>query len=320
MNIVERKEISTESFPGSFWKPCPGTCGGYICCGYQVLTPLRGCGMYCSYCVLQVYFERQCQVLFNNYQELEDEVAAKMAAWKGVVRFGTGEFSDSLFAEEKYGLSRRIAATLEPYPNVLVEFKTKSVNIARLAEIRRPDKVVIAFSLNTPPMIALHEKDTAPLDARLAAAGECEKMGFHVAFHFDPMFQYAGWEQEYRNVVAAIYRYIKVPDRIAWVSLGGFRTNPMLKKALRADNRHLPLFSGEMITGRDGKLRYFRPYRVAFYRAMRNEFEKHDPSVTLYLCMESSEVWEASGMLPRIPDGLVDYLDQRAATILRYHK
>jgi spore photoproduct lyase len=272
--------------------------------------------MYCRYCVLQVYFERQCQVLFENYQELEDEVAAKMASWKGVVRFGTGEFSDSLFAEETYGLSRRIAATLERYPNALVEFKTKSANIAPLSEIKRPGKAVIAFSVNTPRMIALHEKDTAPLDARFAAARECEKMGFMVAFHFDPLFWYRGWEQEYRSVVASIYAHIKDPGRIAWVSMGGFRTNPMLKKTLREENRHLPLFGGEMIIGRDGKLRYFRPYRVALYREMLDEFEKRDPAVTLYLCMESREVWEASGMAPRIPDGLAAYLDQRAALIL----
>ena len=32
--------------------------------------------------------------------------------------------------------------------------------------------------------------------------------------------------------------------------------------------------------------------------------------------MESPEVWEASGMLGRIPDGLVRYLDKRAEEML----
>jgi hypothetical protein len=63
-------------------------------------------------------------------------------------------------------------------------------------------------------------------------------------------------------------------------------------------------------------LLYFRPYRVAFYTAMQDEFEKHDPGVTLYLCMESKEVWEASGMMKRIPRGLPEYLDKRAERML----
>jgi spore photoproduct lyase len=314
--MTERTAISSETLKGDFWKPCPGTCGGYLCCGYQIITPLRGCGMYCRYCILQVYFERQCQVRFENYHDLESELAQKMAGWRGVVRFGTGEFGDSLWAEDRVGLSRRIAATLEPYPNTVVEFKTKSASVDSLHGINRPERIIVGFSLNTPRMIKLFEQDTAPLEDRFAAARKCEAMGFNVAFHFDPMFWYDGWEQEYRAVVSAIYRTVRDPSKIAWVSLGGFRSNPQLKRALREKGEHLPLFSGEMIVGADGKLRYFRPYRIAFYSAMQDEFEKHDPDVTLYLCMESREVWEASGMMKRIPGGLPEYLDKSAERML----
>jgi spore photoproduct lyase len=314
--MTERTTLSTETLKGEFWKPCPGTSGGYFCCGYQILTPLRGCGMYCQYCVLQVYFERENQVRFDNYHDLESEVTRKMADWKGVVRFGTGEFGDSLWAEDRLGLSRRVAATLEPYDNAVVEFKTKSASVDSLKGIRRPERIIVGFSLNTPRMIERFEKDTAPLHDRFTAARKCEDMGFNVAFHFDPMFRYDGWKEEYRAVVRSIYRTIRDPKKIAWVSLGGFRSNPQLKRSLREKGEHLPLFSGEMITGTDGKLRYFRPYRTAFYSAMQEEFEKYDPDVTLYLCMESREVWEASGMMKRIPEGLPDYLDKSAERML----
>jgi len=130
------------------------------------------------------------------------------------------------------------------------------------------------------------------------------------------MIRYDGWEEEYRGVVRSIYSSVKDPGNIAWVSLGGFRSVPSLKKELRQTDQHLPLFAGEMIVGNDGKLRYFRPLRVAFYRAMRDEFEKHDPAVTLYLCMESRDVWQDAGMANRIPDGLVRYLDARAEKML----
>jgi spore photoproduct lyase len=315
-NSNNRNYIEKTPNKGEFWKPCPGTTQGYLCCGYQILTPQTGCGMYCAYCILQAYFDHQNQVLYINTDELINEIERKMAIWKGVVRFGTGEFGDSLYSEHITGAARMVASVLDKYPNSLVEFKTKSTNIELLDEIKHPQKVVIGFSMNTPSMIAILERDTASLEQRLDAARVCVEMGFTVAFHFDPMIIYDGWEQEYRDVVGMIYSFIKEPSRIAWCSMGGFRCMPSLKTLLKKNNSHLPLFSGEQVIGADGKVRYFRPLRVALYKMMQNAFNTFDPACTLYLCMESPEVWKEAGMDHRIPNGLADYLDRRAETIL----
>jgi spore photoproduct lyase len=315
-NLNDRAQVTHQNHPGEFWKPCPGTGQDYCCCGYQILTPLTGCGMYCSYCVLQVYFDHQHQTVFDNFTDLEKEVTDKLSRWNGVVRFGTGEFGDSLFLENQFSLSKKIADLLEPYPNAIVEFKTKSVHVGTLDAIKNKKKVIISFSMNTPRMISLLEQNTASLEDRLAAAALSEKMGFWVSFHFDPMIHYDGWEQEYRAVIDRIYSSIKDSNRIAWISLGGFRTIPSLKKLLMQRHQHLPLFSGEMITGMDGKYRYFRPVRVGFYRAMVDQIGKHNPNATVYLCMESLDVWEEAGMIERIPNGLASYLDNRANILL----
>jgi spore photoproduct lyase len=314
--LSERNRIVLARHNGEFWKPCPGTTKGYFCCGYQIITPLTGCGMYCRYCVLQAYLENQAQVVYENIPDLEKEISKKMSQWKGVVRFGTGEFGDSLYLEDGFHLSERIAAILEPFAHAIVEFKTKSTNVAGLAKIKDPRKVVVGFSMNTPAMIALHERNTAPLEARLRAAQQCLDMGFWVAFHFDPIIYYSRWKQEYPEVVRKIFDYVKAPGRIAWWSMGGFRSAPGLKDYLKKTGMHLPLFSEEMITGEEGKYRYFRPVRVEFYETMRKEVEKLYTDVPLYLCMESPEVWEASGMMKRIPRGLVRYLDERAEEML----
>jgi len=315
--LRERNRLAREKHSGEFWKPCPGTGGGYLCCGYQILTPLTGCGMYCSYCALHAYFDRQHQVLFTNFHDLEKEVHDKMRAWEGrVLRLGTGEFADSLFLEPKLGLSKKIAQLLAPYPNVLVEFKTKSDRVETLRRIKEPRKVVIGFSLNTGRNVRLFEKGTSSITARLKAARRCEEMGFWVAFHFDPMIWYAQWEREYRELVDRIFGVMRDPGRIAWWSLGGFRSVPSLKRLLEKTNSHVPLFSGEMVMGEDRKLRYFRPIRVEFYRAMQEQVTKHCPETTLYLCMESRDVWQDADMLKRIPQGLPAYLDERARQML----
>lgn len=311
-----RKALVSSVHRGAFWKPCPGTTGGYRCCGYQILTPLTGCGMYCRYCALHAYFSAQPQVVFENFDDLEREVGDRLKQWKGVVRFGTGEFADSLYLEDRLGLSSAVSRLLQPYPNVLVEFKTKSDNIGTLDTITDPGKVVIGFSLNTPRMIRAHERDTASLTRRLEAARRCEEMGFWVSFHFDPMIFYPRWEEEYRRVVRRVFETLHDSGRIAWWSLGGLRAVPELKKQLMSRNRHRALFSGEMIRGEDGKLRYVRPIREKFYAAVREEVDDHDAATTLYLCMESPEVWKRSGLEPRIPHGLKNYLDRRAEGML----
>lgn len=316
MEIKSRDFIERVEYKGEFWKPCPGTTAGYYCCGYQIITPATGCGMYCRYCVLQAYFDHQNQTIYENFSDLENEIHLKMASHSGVIRFGTGEFGDSLFLDHITSFSTKIASLLEPY-HAVVEFKTKSTNIMNLHKVKNPEKVIIGFSLNAPSRIQLFERNTAPLIDRLKAARECIEMGFYVAFHFDPMFWFENCELEYRNVVKLIFDYIKDPSRIAWVSLGGFRTMPSLKTLLKKNQTHLPLFSGEMVYGADGKLRYFRPFRVALYSMMREEFEQFAPEITLYLCMESPDVWDESGMIKNIPHGLVKYLDNRACEMLK---
>ncbi len=314
--MAKRNEIASAVESGEFWKPCPGTTKGYLCCGYQIITPLTGCGMYCRYCVLQAYLENQGQVVYENLESLHKELDDKMKAWHGVVRFGTGEFGDSLFLNDEFHIAEKIAAMLEPYPRACIEFKTKSTKIASLSKIKYPNRVVIGFSMNTPEMIAMHEQNTASLQQRLEAAKQCLEMGFWVAFHFDPLIYHDGWESTYPDVVKRIFSTVKDPSKIAWWSMGGFRSAPALKEHLKKRNLHLPLFSSEMVLGEDGKYRYFRPIRTAIYSAMRNEIESHDATVPLYLCMESPEVWESSGLSARIPNGLASCLDQRAREML----
>jgi len=297
---------------------------------------MTGCGMYCCYCVLQVYLDNQYQTVFENFDDLEREVHSKMELpeYKNkVVRIGTGEFSDSLFQEKNLGLSKKVADIFDRYDNVLVEFKTKSAGVSTLGGIKNPRKIVIGFSLNTERMVEQLEMGTAPIVERLKAARQCVGMGFSVAFHFDPIVWYDKWEGEYRQTVSMIYDYIADADKIAWCSMGGFRCMPALKGKLRRFGMDLPLFAGEMILGADGKLRYPRPLRVAFYRVMDSQFKKHQPNAPLYLCMESCEVWEECGMSDRLnnfagaatcrphcinndKNGLTNFLDKRAECIL----
>ena len=80
--------------------------------------------------------------------------------------------------------------------------------------------------------------------------------------------------------------------RIAWLSMGVLRTTPDLKRTMRSRFPRSRLATGEQVLCSDGKLRYFQPLRVAMYRKMLNWIRRGAPTVKIYLCMESKEVWQ----------------------------
>ena len=47
-----------------------------------------------------------------------------------------------------------------------------------------------------------------------------------------------------------------------------------------------------MVLCPDRKLRYFQPLRVGMYRKMLRWIRSASPTVFVYLCMESKEVWQ----------------------------
>ena len=159
------------------------------------------------------------------------------------------------------------------------------------------------------------ERRTAALEARLAAAGRCQNWGYPLAFHFDPMIMYPGCEMEYRKVVRQLFLRI-VPQNIVWISLGTLRFMPALKPIIARRFPRSKIAYGELITGLDNKMRYFKPLRIALYRQMVDWIREAAPDVTVYYCMEDDEVWEKTmGIVPPADNGLGHMLDNSAIKV-----
>jgi spore photoproduct lyase len=69
---------------------------------------------------------------------------------------------------------------------------------------------------------------------------------------------------------------------------------PGLKQVVTERYPASTLFCREFIRGLDGKMRYFKPIRIDMYCAMIDWIRHFSRDVSVYLCMESSEVWEKS--------------------------
>lgn len=299
---------------GRFLRPCPGT-RNYTCCGYWIVHTGTYCTMDCSYCILQGYFHPPVLQYFLNRRDLFSQLE-KLARHKPsrMRRLGTGEFTDSLIWEPWDPLARELATWFGTQRHGVLELKTKTVNIAGFQDVVHNRKTIMAWSINTPTVIAGQERGTAPLEARLEAAARCASWGYPLAFHFDPMVLYPGCEAEYIAVVEAIFRKVR-PEDVVWVSLGTFRFMPHLKPVIERRFPESRIVYGEFVSGMDGKMRYFQPLRLRLYRSVAQALREVSPELCVYFCMENDKIWrEALGFVPDQRGGLPRMLDESAAS------
>jgi spore photoproduct lyase len=290
---------------GSFLRPCPAT-PSYNCCGLNIFHFGQGCLLDCSYCVLKSYLATRATTLFGNVDEglatLEEalkrlpgdlpgfESAFPPGSAPRSFRFTTGEFTDSLLYDEKWGLSKRLIELFRRYPPATLELKTKTASVDRLLRLDHGGRTVISFSVNAPQIAATAERRAPSLAARLEAAARVTRAGYKVGFHFDPIVHFPGWEGGYRETAESLFAKID-PSRVAWISLGCLRYPPSQKKVPTADwPGHFS--RGEFILGGDGKERYPRPLRLLMYRTVLGFLAPRlSPRTVVYLCMESGRMW-----------------------------
>jgi spore photoproduct lyase len=285
---------------GPFRRPCPGT-KDYLCCGYQVLQVALNCPMDCSYCVLQGYVNVPAITIYVNVEDMLAELEAEWAAAPGQVwRLGTGEFGDSLALDALMGLNERLIPFFARRPRAVLEIKTKWHRLESLLPLGPNPQVIFAWSLNPEEIVRSEEKFSAPLEARLKAAARAAAAGFRLAFHFDPLVYFPGWQEAYRRTVARLGALVPV-ESIAWISLGALRFLPSLRPLIHRRFPASRLAAQEMVRAPDGKFRYFKNLRIDLYTHLKECLAPAAPQALLYLCMESPRVWQA--VFGRVPAG-----------------
>ena len=280
-------------YPGRFLRLCQGS-GAEICCNYYVVSYSFNCHLECTYCVLQSYLNSEALVVCTNFEDLLRDVRNALEARPNhTFRVGTGELADSLALDHITCFSRTIVPFFASLPNGILELKTKSNQIGNLRDLDHGGRTVISWSMNSRRICRAEESKAATVEERLAAALQCQKWGYKVGFHFDPVIYYEGWEADYEEVIREIFSSID-PNKIAWISLGALRFTPHLREMAQKRFPESTVPYGEFVPGHHGKLRYFRPIREEMYQKIRSWIHAEAPQVLLYLCMESRVVWERS--------------------------
>jgi spore photoproduct lyase len=309
---LDKRTLRLLSFPGQLLKPCPGT-SEYLCCGYHILNIGTNCPLDCSYCILQAYFNKPGLRVFANVEsQLEEVGEAIQNSPRRVLRIGTGEFTDSLALDPIVKWTEVLPSFAAKHANIVLEFKTKTVCIEGLLSSSYRDRIIVSWSLNSPSIAATEEHGAPSIRKRLEAAGTCQREGYTLGFHFDPLIEHPSWKQEYMRTVDLFDRFVD-PSKVIWISLGCLRFMPLLKGVIRKRFPESHILDAEFVPGLDGKMRYIKPLRIEMYGFMKEKLAQWGIRKGLYLCMESSDVWnKALGWAPENSKGLSDYLDIRA--------
>jgi len=277
---------------GEFVKPCPCT-PHYRGCGYFIINTDLNCPLDCTYCILQLYLSNPFVTVFVNTSDLWKQLDAFCQKNKTrSLRIGTGELGDSLALDHITARSKDLIAYFRKRNTVIFELKTKTTNITNILNTDPAENIVIAWSLNSEEMFLSQEKGAPSPGDRIEAARSTVKRGYKVAFHFDPLIFYPGWKEGYTDVIDKLFS--RVPSsRIAWISLGSLRFPPYLKKIIKFRFPETKITYEELIRGKDGKLRYFRPIREQMYREITILIrDRGGKGVPLYFCMENNEIWK----------------------------
>lgn len=273
---------------GDFIKKCPCT-KNHVGCGYFIFNLSFGCPFDCSYCYLQQYTNAPGIVMPANIDDFLREAGRFMKRLKRPVRLGSGEFCDSLALDNITGYAESLVSFFRN-KNVFFELKTKSACIDGLLSANGAENIVISWSLNPRVHIESEERCVASLEERLRAANKVRERGYSLGFHFDPIIYTDNWEEYYHDTVQELYRTVKGP--FAWISLGTLRSSRALKPVVEQRFPESRIFYGELLLGKDKKLRYPYFLRKKICRTMLQWIREFDTKTPVYLCMEEEAMWK----------------------------
>lgn len=303
------QKVDVTEAKGNIVRDCPGT-KYHICCGYKTIDLIEGCVMSCSYCILKAYINNDCIKINRDIDYIKSQIGQMIdTETNHILRFGTGELSDSLALDRKLGLNRPLIEFFGEKKKALLELKSKWAYIAHLAPCLNP-YTVISFSLAPQRIIDREEKRTSPLYKRLRAARKAQELGCFVGLHFDPVIIYEGFEKDYEYLIDDIARILDL-KKVIWFSIGLLRFPPKLLDRFIEEGRTNLLY-GEFIRGEDGKYRYIKQERIKVYRMLYNLLKAREEELFIYLCMEREDVWQkATGLTVENNEALTGLFDKR---------
>ena len=265
---------------------CPVASEKTVCCNLKTIDAIQGCGLGCSYCSIQTFYEDGAIGIEANLWEKLDNI--KLDPNKHY-HIGSGQSSDSLAMGNRNDVLEAQLNFARKNPNIILEFKTKTKNIDYFLSTDLPQNIMVCWSLNPQTIINNEEHFTASLDQRLNAARQLANKGVIVGFHFHPILYYENYEKDYIDIVNTVLTKFS-PEEIGMISLG---TLTFIKPAIKS-LRSLGIPSKVLqipMEDAAGKFSYPLNIKKKIFSTIWNAFNPWKEKVFFYFCMEDKKLW-----------------------------
>lgn len=265
---------------------CPVASERTRCCNLLTLDAVENCGFDCSYCSVRSFYHDE-EIHFDS--RFVDRLGALRLDPERTYHIGTGQASDSLMWGNRFGVLDALLDFARRHPNVVLELKTKSKNIAYLLKHPVPRNLICTWSLNPQCVIEHEEQRTARLDERLNAARRLADREIIVGFHFHPMIHYADWKADYSALLSRVEQGFD-PAEVALVSFGTLTFTKSVIRRIRNSGGKTRILQMPL-TASDGKLSYPEAIKLALFSHAYHGLAAWHERVFFYLCMENQRLW-----------------------------
>ncbi|WOO39850.1 SPL family radical SAM protein [Rubellicoccus peritrichatus] len=206
-------------------------------------TPVLNCIYDCAYCYLQGMFSSANLVAFVNTEDFFD--ATKLAIAE------RPDKSAPLHLALSYDTDLLASETILPFccewiefcrnnPDLVIEIRTKSANLAPLADIRPLDRCILAWTMTPPELAERYETDAPKPEKRLIAATKAIDAGWPVRLCFDPVLPCGDWDAIYSSFYEEVFSRLS-GQQVLDASLGVFRINHQFYTRLKKNRPNTDL-------------------------------------------------------------------------------
>ena len=285
-NRPESRKVIASDGDQNVFGMCPVASEKTVCCNLRTIDVAQGCGLGCSYCSIQTFYENGSIAVEKN---LNDKLAAIELDPNKNYHIGSGQSSDSLALGNKNGILDAQLDFASNNPNIILEFKTKSKNINHFLNVKMPNNVFISWSLNPQLFIDNEEARTASLIQRLESARRLSDKGILVGFHFHPLVHYEGWEKDYKKLIGNLMDMFS-PNEIGLISFGTLTFIKPAIKSLRQIGTKSKILQIPFEEAA-GKISYPMETKKKIFSEVWDSFTPWHDKVFFYFCMEDKELW-----------------------------
>ncbi len=244
---------------------------------------MMNCVYDCRYCFLQGMYRSAHYVVFVNYEDFADAIAALSAQYaERALWFFSGYDCDSLALEPVTGFVEFMLPVFADLRNASLELRTKSTQIRTLRKLAPLDNCVVAYSMTPDPLARALEHKAPGTASCIESLTRLADHGWNIGLRFDPLIYCDDYAQRYLALFDTVFARLD-PARVHSVTLGCFR---MPKDYFRNAMRLHPdekLFAGPIAEQAGGIFCYIPPYGEMMLDFCKQALSKYIPSEKLFL-------------------------------------